>query len=151
MDIEPFQVALSVADALEGCGVPHVLGGSLASSASGEPRSTLDIDLVVAMTQADVEPFLTALGRAFDADDHALRYGLARARARPVDTLSRTPDLAGGDREGIAVVRGPPYPPSGTRSPHMQEIHRIWLKYEEGGILDRLPDTTFRTRPSSAS
>ena len=103
-----------MADALEGCGVPHVVGGSLASSVSDEPRSTLDIDLVVAMTQADVEPFLTALGRACDADDHALRYGLARARARPVDTLSRTPDLAGGDREGIAVVRAPPYPPSGS-------------------------------------
>ena len=73
MDIEPFQVALSVADALERCGVAYVVGGSLASSVSGEPRSTLDIDLVVAMTQADVEPFLTALGQAFHADDHALR------------------------------------------------------------------------------
>ena len=76
MDIEPFQVALSVADALERCGVPYVVGGSLASSVSGEPRSTLDIDLVVAMTQADVEPFLTALGQAFHADDHAVRRAI---------------------------------------------------------------------------
>ena len=73
MPIEPFQVALSVADALERCGVPYVVGGSLASSVSGEPRSTLDIDLVVAMTQPDVQPFLAALGRDFHADDHALR------------------------------------------------------------------------------
>ena len=73
MILEPFQVALSVADALERCGVPYVVGGSLASSVSGEPRSTLDIDLVVAMTRQAVEPFLAALGTAFHADDHALR------------------------------------------------------------------------------
>lgn len=71
--LEPFQVALSVADTLERCGVPYVVGGSLASSVSGEPRSTLDIDLVVAMTEADVEPFLATLGEGFHADDHALR------------------------------------------------------------------------------
>ncbi|MCY4077260.1 MAG: hypothetical protein OXH04_17715 [Acidobacteria bacterium] len=73
MILDPFQVALSVADALELCGLPYVVGGSLASSVSGEPRSTLDIDLVVAMTEADVEPFLAALGGSFHADDHALR------------------------------------------------------------------------------
>ena len=76
MGIEPFQVALSVAGALERCGLPYVVGGSLASSMSGEPRSTLDVDLVVAMTQADVEPLLSALGQAFDADDHALRRAI---------------------------------------------------------------------------
>ena len=65
MILEPFQVALSVADVLERCGVPYVVGGSLASSVSGEPRSTLDIDLVVAMTEADVEPFLATLGGSF--------------------------------------------------------------------------------------
>ena len=54
-------------------GVPYVVGGSLASSVSGEPRSTLDIDLVVAMREADVEPFLATLGGSFHADDHALR------------------------------------------------------------------------------
>jgi len=74
--LEPFQVALSVADALERCGVPYVVGGSLASSVSGEPRSTLDIDLVVAMAGADVEPFLTTLGEGFHADDHALRRAI---------------------------------------------------------------------------
>ena len=73
MILEPFQVALSVADAFERCSVPYVVGGSLASSVSGEPRSTLDIDIVVALTEADVEPFLTALGQGFHADDHALR------------------------------------------------------------------------------
>ena len=42
----PVAVALRVADALESCGVRYVVGGSLASSISGEPRSTLDVDIV---------------------------------------------------------------------------------------------------------
>ena len=48
MDFEPFQVALAVARALDECGLRYVVGGSVASSLSGEPRSTLDVDLVVA-------------------------------------------------------------------------------------------------------
>jgi hypothetical protein len=50
----PVAVALYAADALEFCGVRYVVGGSLASSVSGEPRSTLDVDIVVEMSEADV-------------------------------------------------------------------------------------------------
>ena len=45
----------------------YLVGGSLASSVSGEPRSTLDVDLVVAMTEADAEPLLATLGDEFYA------------------------------------------------------------------------------------
>ena len=71
-----------MADALKRCSVPYVVGGSLASSVSGEPRSTLDVDLVVALTEADVEPFLTALGQGFHADDHALRRAVRQLLER---------------------------------------------------------------------
>jgi hypothetical protein len=37
---EPIAVALLVADALEALGLRYTVGGSLASSMSGEPRST---------------------------------------------------------------------------------------------------------------
>ena len=47
---DPLQVALVVAEALERYGLRYLAGGSLASSVSGEPRSTLDVDLVVEMT-----------------------------------------------------------------------------------------------------
>lgn len=73
MVTDPVQVALQVADALEQCGLRYLVGGSLASSVSGEPRSTLDVDLVVAMTEADVESFLAALGEGFYAEESALR------------------------------------------------------------------------------
>ena len=39
---------------LDSLGVPYSIGGSLASSFNGEPRSTLDIDIVVALEEGHV-------------------------------------------------------------------------------------------------
>jgi hypothetical protein len=41
-------VALRVVDAVDACGVRYTIGGSLASSFSGEPRASIDVDIVVA-------------------------------------------------------------------------------------------------------
>ena len=49
-------------EALEACRVRYLVGGSLASAVSGEPRSTLDVDLVVELSEKDIEPFTAALG-----------------------------------------------------------------------------------------
>jgi len=73
---DPLAVALRVAEALEGCGVRYVVGGSLASSISGEPRSTLDVDLVVALTEAEVDSVVAALGDEFHVDADALRRAI---------------------------------------------------------------------------
>jgi hypothetical protein len=70
------EVALLVAQALDGCGVRYLVGGSLASSVSGEPRSTLDVDLVVALTEADVTKIVTALGSEFHVDPESLRRAI---------------------------------------------------------------------------
>jgi len=70
---DPIGVALRVADALETCGIPYVVGGSLASSISGEPRSTLDVDLMVVLAEDRVDALVAALGGEFHADSHALR------------------------------------------------------------------------------
>jgi len=78
IDFEPLHVALSVARVLDRCGLRYVVGGSLASSVSGEPRSTLDVDLVVAISAADVEPLVAALGDDFHADAEALRRAVRR-------------------------------------------------------------------------
>jgi hypothetical protein len=42
--LEVVEVALAVARALESIGVDYALGGSVATSLQGEPRSTNDID-----------------------------------------------------------------------------------------------------------
>jgi hypothetical protein len=45
----PLQVAARVAAALDDLGVKYSIGGSLARSFSGEPRSTLDVDMDAAV------------------------------------------------------------------------------------------------------
>lgn len=70
---EPIAVALLVADALEALGLRYTVGGSLASSMSGEPRSTLDVDMVVAIQEADIGPLVAAFGPAFYVSEEGLR------------------------------------------------------------------------------
>ncbi len=69
---DPIAVALSVAELLEACGLRYLVGGSLASSMSGEPRSTLDVDIVVAMAASDIDRLVHALRGAFDVDERAV-------------------------------------------------------------------------------
>lgn len=72
MASDPVAVALIAADILEARRLRYLVGGSLASSLSGEPRSTLDVDLVVALTEPDVGPLVQALSVEFDVDERAV-------------------------------------------------------------------------------
>jgi hypothetical protein len=69
---DPVAVALSAARILEACGLRYLVGGSLASSMSGEPRSTLDVDIVVAMEASDVPRLVDELRGEFDVDEKAV-------------------------------------------------------------------------------
>ncbi len=69
---DPLRVAALVATALERIGVRYSIGGSLASSFSGEPRSTLDVDIVASLDQSHVAPLTTALAGTFYVDPVAL-------------------------------------------------------------------------------
>jgi hypothetical protein len=44
-------IALDVANRLESARIPYVVGGSLASSVHGEPRSTMDVDVVADLSE----------------------------------------------------------------------------------------------------
>jgi hypothetical protein len=63
-----------VIETVEGAQVDYMLTGSLASSLQGEPRSTHDIDLVVAVL-APGRAFATALAQAFPSPDYHLDEG----------------------------------------------------------------------------
>lgn len=65
-------VTIEVTRALDDSGVPYSVGGSLASGLSGEPRFTLDIDIVVDLKLKDVGPFVARLGSGFYADADAI-------------------------------------------------------------------------------
>jgi len=64
-------VALDVAYQLEAVGVRYVIGGSLASSVHGEPRATLDVDLVADLRASTVGRVVAALERDYYVDGHA--------------------------------------------------------------------------------
>lgn len=73
MSADHVEVALRVAAALDAAGVEYLVGGSMASSMAGEPRTTLDIDLVVRMKEAHVARLVQELGEEFHADPKSLQ------------------------------------------------------------------------------
>lgn len=57
-----------VTDAFEKLGVPYYIGGSVASSAYGLPRSTMDVDIVSELTINHISPFVTKLEEMYYID-----------------------------------------------------------------------------------
>jgi hypothetical protein len=56
--------------ALESAGIPYFVTGSFASSAHGIPRSTNDIDIVIAPTREQIVALLTEFPESAFATDH---------------------------------------------------------------------------------
>lgn len=77
---DPIGIALRVAAAIEAAGGRYFVGGSVASSLHGDPRSTNDIDLVVSLPLGRVDAFVDALGADFELDRDMLRDALRQAR-----------------------------------------------------------------------
>ena len=69
---DPIDVALLVTGVLDALGVRHTIGGSIASSIAGEPRSTIDIDVIAALEERHVRQLIEALADEFYLDDTAL-------------------------------------------------------------------------------
>lgn len=145
--IDPIAVAIAVSGILDALAIPHTVGGSIASSFAGEPRSTIDIDVVAAIHESQVEPLVAALASDFYVDAPALHRAV---REQGTTNLIHQPTqlkvdlfVAGGtplDRQQIErrqeVVLGPGrrlhvHPPEDIL---LQKLH--W--YRKGGeISDR--------------
>lgn len=67
--------------ALNRVGIRYAIGGSLASSARGIWRTTLDVDVVAAIALAQAEVFVQALGKDWYADVDEIRTSLAAGRS----------------------------------------------------------------------
>lgn len=61
-------VALDFAERLGRAGINYVVGGSLASSMHGEPRSTLDVDLVADIRPDQLGPLVSSLSGEYYVD-----------------------------------------------------------------------------------
>ena len=59
-------------DALEQMGIAYAIVGSVASSAHGIPRTTLDADLVVDLQPSDVAPLVAAIESSYYVDAEAV-------------------------------------------------------------------------------
>lgn len=70
---DPIGVALLVTRTLDTLHIPHTLGGSIASSFAGEPRSTVDIDVVAAITEEHVAALVAAVSPEFYVEESAVR------------------------------------------------------------------------------
>ena len=70
---DPIGVAVRVGVILDAIGARHTIGGSIAASFAGEPRSTIDIDFVAALTPAHVAPLIAALAAEFYVAEESLQ------------------------------------------------------------------------------
>ena len=73
---DPIEIATDTGSRLDSLGVAWVTGGSIASSVHGEPRSTQDVDMVVALLARHVAPFAKVMGRDYYVDVDAMRIAV---------------------------------------------------------------------------
>lgn len=75
---EAFQVLLKVTRVLDELEVPYCVGGSLASSLHGIPRSTQDADLVAALKAGDIQPFICRVEGEFYLSPESVETAVRR-------------------------------------------------------------------------
>ncbi|HVV49440.1 MAG TPA: hypothetical protein VHO06_07270 [Polyangia bacterium] len=78
MIAEPIQVLLSIVERLDRLEIQYAVGGSLSSSVFGEPRSSADVDLLVALRPVQVAPLTAALQDEFYVDGDAVLEAVRR-------------------------------------------------------------------------
>ena len=81
MSLAVVEVAERVGEVLDSLGIPYLVGGSLASTFHGEPRSTLDVDVALHLAAGDVDALLAALGADFYVDRVLVLEAVERRRS----------------------------------------------------------------------
>ena len=76
MTHDPVVVLGRFTRALEGLGIPYVVGGSFASSVFGSPRSTQDADVVADIASSQAEALQRALDGEFFVDGQSIRQAV---------------------------------------------------------------------------
>jgi hypothetical protein len=110
-------VALApVLDVLRRLGVRHYVGGSIASSAHGVPRSSIDADVVAELGAGHATPFVAALAQGYYVSEERVRDAISRRASFNVihlETMVKVDVFVAKDRPfSGAVSRGPGRGPS---------------------------------------
>jgi hypothetical protein len=78
IDAEPIVVTIRVAAELERLGVEYLVGGSLASSVHGLPRTTQDVDMVARIAGRHVDDLVSGLESEFYIDAGMINDAIRR-------------------------------------------------------------------------
>lgn len=78
LDAESIQLALRVAEIFDEIEVPYLIGGSVASSILGEPRATLDVDIVADLQLSHVQPLVQLMTEEFFIDERMVIEAIER-------------------------------------------------------------------------
>lgn len=76
VDAESIRLALKMAEIFEALAIKYLIGGSVASSILGEPRATLDIDMVADLQISQVQPLVEIMRGEFYIDDAMLTQAI---------------------------------------------------------------------------
>lgn len=81
MAATPFAVLIEVTSLLERLGIPYLIGGSIASSVYGIPRTTADLDLVIELRADQLESLAEGLEPAFYVSRQAMHEAFRTKRS----------------------------------------------------------------------
>jgi len=144
-DASPWVVVAKVAEVLDALGVRYAVGGSLASSIVGEPRSTIDADLVAELQPEHIESFIAQLSPRFYIPEEPLRRAVReRLSANLIDQdtgMKVDVFIAGGTPlDDAALARRLPFAPRGdagilyVHTPEDVRLQKLrW--YRKGGEM----------------
>lgn len=121
---EVLEATLEVSRALEALEVPYFLGGSLASSLYGIPRTTQDADLVVDLGAQDVPRLVASLEGRFYIDSERALDAVRRQASFNVIHLTTA------SKVDLFILKREPFPLS-----EMDRRERMALSSAEGSSL----------------
>lgn len=146
---DPVDVAAQAAALFRSLGVLCCVGGSLASSHYGEPRASLDVDLVAALSPEHAEPLLAAAEGTWIVSADGLRRGIAsrssfqlihESALVKVDVFvppDRPPQDAQIPRRRTVLVRERPPVEMDLLSPEDVVVQKLRWYSMGGGVSDR--------------
>lgn len=146
---EALAVTFLVARVLDDLQIPYLLGGSLASSLHGIPRSTADADLVVDLRPEKIHPLVAALKPSFYVDEERVADAVRRRASFNAihlstmikvdlfvlrdDPLSRQ-EMERSERIEIPGAEGSPLPVATAEDIVLQKL--AWFRLG-GGVSER--------------
>lgn len=133
--MSPTELLRHVVEILDRAGIRYVLTGSVVSSLQGEPRSTHDIDIVVAIDRADIPSLLAAFPPpGFYVDEAAIREA--------IDTggVFNVLNVVEGDKVDFWLLTDEPFDQSRIARRIQETVFgfSIWVTSPEDTILAKL-------------